>query len=432
MRVLVTGAYGLIGAACLARLHRDGHQMVGAGRTLGSARRRAPYARWVEADYARLIRAEDWLALLQGIDAVVNCVGVLQDGARDDVRRVHVEATTALFAACERAGIRRVIHISAIGASRDAPTAFARTKAEADYDLAGRNLDWVILRPGLVLAPVVYGGTAMLRGLAGLPFAMPLIEADARVQVVSVDDVADTVAHCLRTDIASKLKWDVAHPQVLTLGAIVGAMRGWLGFPPRPILHAPRAFGTVISMFADGLGFLGWRSPARSTALRQLSAGVVGEPGPWMAATGIAPKSLDDILARQPSSVADRWFARLFWIKPLAIGGLASFWSLTGFITLGSGREAAMGHLAAAGFSPALAVPTLVAGAWFDVVLGLALLVRPLARGVLLTMLFGSFFYLIVGSILAPQLWSDPLGPFLKVVPLLLAVLFTLAILDER
>ena len=56
--------------------------------------------------------------MLQGIDAVVNCVGVLQDGARDDVRRVQVEATTALFAACERGGVRRVIHISAIGASR--------------------------------------------------------------------------------------------------------------------------------------------------------------------------------------------------------------------------------------------------------------------------------------------------------------------------
>ncbi len=101
MRVLVTGAYGLIGAACLARLHRDGHEMVAAGRSSGSARRRAPYARWIEADYARLIRAEDWLALSQGIDAVVNCVGVLQDGARDDVRRVQVEATTALFAACD-------------------------------------------------------------------------------------------------------------------------------------------------------------------------------------------------------------------------------------------------------------------------------------------------------------------------------------------
>jgi uncharacterized protein YbjT (DUF2867 family) len=431
MRVLVTGAYGLIGAACLARLHRDGHELVAAGRSLETAQRRAPYARWIVADYDRLTRAEDWLPLIGGVDAVVNCVGVLQDGARDDVRRVQVEATTALFAACERGGVRRVVHISAIGASRDAPTAFARTKAEAEDDLAARTLDWAILRPGLVLAPVVYGGTAILRGLAGLPFVTPLIEADARVQVVSVSDVAETVAHCLTTD-ASMIKWDVAHPQVLTLGAIVGATRSWLGFPPRPLLRMPRAIGAWVSAFADGLGFLGWRSPARSTALKQIAAGVVGEPAPWIKATGIAPKSLDDILAGQPSSVADRWFARLFWVKPLAIAGLASFWSLTGIITLGPGREAAMGHLAAAGFSPAAAVPTLVLGAWFDVLLGLALLVRPLARGVLLTMLFGSLFYLAVGTALAAELWADPLGPFMKVIPLLVAVLFTLAVLDER
>src|SRR5688572_6795314 len=118
MRVLVTGAYGLIGSAVLLRLHRDGHELVAAGRRIAEARRRAPYARWVEADYRKLTLAGDWLPLLEDIDAVVNCVGVLQDGARDNVRRVHVEATTAMFAACERIGLRRVIHISAIGAER--------------------------------------------------------------------------------------------------------------------------------------------------------------------------------------------------------------------------------------------------------------------------------------------------------------------------
>src|SRR5438874_11720193 len=114
MRVLVTSGYGLIGSACLARLHRDGHELVAAGRTIEEARRRAPFARWIAADFNRLTQREDWAPLLAGIEAVVNCVGVLQDGARDDVRRVQVAATVALFAACERAGARRVIHISAI------------------------------------------------------------------------------------------------------------------------------------------------------------------------------------------------------------------------------------------------------------------------------------------------------------------------------
>src|SRR5262245_32996943 len=131
MRVLVTGAYGLIGSAVLARLNREGHALVAAGRTIAEAQRRCPYAHWIEADFARLTTAEAWRPLLAGVDAVVNCVGVLQDGGGDDVQAVQVQGTCALFDACAQAGIRRVVHISAIGASAEGPTAFARTKAQA-------------------------------------------------------------------------------------------------------------------------------------------------------------------------------------------------------------------------------------------------------------------------------------------------------------
>ena len=432
MRVLVTGAYGLIGAACLARLHRDGHEVTGMGRDTAQARRRAPYAKWIEADFRKLTLAGDWLPLLQGFDAVVNCVGVLQDGARDDVQKVHVAATTALFAACERAGLRRVVHISAIGASRSAPTTFARSKAEAENDLAGRDLDWAILRPGLVLAPAVYGGSAMMRGLAGFPFITPVIEPDARVQIVSLDDLAATVSHCLAPDTKLGVKWDVAHPQVLTLATIVTGIRGWLGFRPRPVWRLPEGFGALIAAIADLLGYLGWRSPARSTAVRQLAAGVVGEPAPWIAATGIEPAGFPAILERQPSGVADRWFARLFLLKPLAILALAAFWIATGIVTLGPGREAAMVHLAAAGLPKSLAGPVLVGGAFFDYFLGLLLLARRTAKLALDIMVAATVGYIAVGSVLAPQLWLDPLGPYLKIVPVLIATLFTRAILEER
>src|SRR5687767_9971775 len=221
MRVLVTGAYGLIGSAVLLRLHREGHELIASGRSIAAARRRAPFARWVEADYRRLTLAGDWLPLLEDVDAVVNCVGVLQDGARDSVRRVHVEATTAMFAACEKIGVRRVIHISAVAASPTAPTVFGRSKAEAEADLAARQLDWTILRPALVLAPSAYGGTAMLRALAAMPLVTPVVEPIAKLHVVSADDVAETVAHCLRPGAAVKVRWDLAHPTVYTLGALV-------------------------------------------------------------------------------------------------------------------------------------------------------------------------------------------------------------------
>jgi uncharacterized protein YbjT (DUF2867 family) len=74
MRILVTGAYGLLGSACLAALYDAGYDLVAAGRSIESARRRFAYAHWIEADFGKLTVAAAWMPLLAGIDAVVNCV----------------------------------------------------------------------------------------------------------------------------------------------------------------------------------------------------------------------------------------------------------------------------------------------------------------------------------------------------------------------
>jgi uncharacterized protein YbjT (DUF2867 family) len=429
MRVLVTGAYGLIGSAVLARLARE-HTVIGAGRDAAKARR-LPAAEWVAADFNKLTTADAWRPLLATIDAVVNCVGVLQGGLRDDAHRVHVEGTTALFAACELARIR-VIHISAIGAEASGPTEFSRGKAQAEQDLAGRNLDWVILRPALVLAGAVYGGSAMLRAIAAFPGVTPLIAADAQIQVVSVEDVAETVARCLSIGAPAKVTLDLAHPQIHSLRDIVVAIRRWLGFPPRPIIRVPHLIASMIGLAADALGLLGWRSPARTTALKQLEAGVVGDPAAWIAATGIAPMSLDDILNARPANVQDRWFARLYLLKPVAIAGLAFFWFITGAIALGPARAWATAEMIATATRPDIASLTVILGAWFDVVMGLMLCVRAAARFTLILMLVATVGYLAAGTLLAPQLWLDPLGPLTKIIPMLVATALTLAIIDER
>jgi len=159
---------------------------------------------------------------------------------------------------------------------------------------------------------------------------------------------------------------------------------------------------------------------------------LVGDPAAWTAAIGIAPQSLTEIFAERPASVQDRWHARLFLIKPLAIAALALFWVVTGLVTIGPGYGAAAAQLAASGFPAALVGPAVFWGGWFDVVLGLLLPVRRFTRPVLLLMLAVTPFYLLIGTLLAPHLWLDPLGPLLKIVPALLATAFTLAIVDER
>jgi hypothetical protein len=73
-----------------------------------------------------------------------------------------------------------------------------------------------------------------------------------------------------------------------------------------------------------------------------------------------------------------------------------------------------------------------VLGSLFDIVVGLALLVRSVTRRVLQLMIAVTFGYLLVGTITAPELWFEPLGPYTKIIPMLVGSVLTLAILDER
>jgi uncharacterized protein YbjT (DUF2867 family) len=138
-----------------------------------------------------------WLPHLAGVDAVVNCAGVLQDGPADSTSMVHHLGIANLFAACEELQIRRVIHFSAIGVDRETPSAFSRTKLAGDKALMERDLDWVILRPSVVFGRAAFGASALMRGLAALP-VVPVMPNTGELQIVLLEDVVRAVEYFLR------------------------------------------------------------------------------------------------------------------------------------------------------------------------------------------------------------------------------------------
>ncbi len=95
---------------------RRAPSVIGAGRDLDLGQRLLPGIEWRHADFNRLLTVADWRPVLAGLDAIVNTVGILQSTAKDDAHRIQVTATSALFEAAAAAGIRRVVHISAISA----------------------------------------------------------------------------------------------------------------------------------------------------------------------------------------------------------------------------------------------------------------------------------------------------------------------------
>jgi uncharacterized protein YbjT (DUF2867 family) len=429
MRVMVIGAYGLVGGYVAARLLRDGHEVIGCGRDITVAARRMPHVRWVRLDVA-VADADAWRTQLAGVEAVVNCAGALQDGPRDSLKAVHLDGVLTLARACVTSGVRRFVQISAAGVERG-PGAFSHTKLAADQALADLDIDWVVLRPGLVLAPVAFGGSALLRGLASFPGFIPAVHADAVVQVISAEDLAEAVARAVRPDAPAKLICDLAAAEPTRMADVLSALRGWLGLRPAAVVPLPTPLGRIAALAADGLAWLGWRSPMRSASLAQLAAGVRASPDEAQRSLGIVPRGLAEMLEQRPSGVQERWFARLYFVKPLLLATLAAFWSASGLVGLLQ-RGAAERILTQAGVSASLAEGLVIAGGLVDLALGLMICFRSTAPFALRSALVVTACYLAGATWWRPDLWADPLGPLIKTIPAAVLALAALAVMDER
>jgi MFS superfamily sulfate permease-like transporter len=137
-------------------------------------------------------------------------------------------------------------------------------------------------------------------------------------------------------------------------------------------------------------------------------------------------------MAAEPASVQERWFARLYLLKPLVFGVFSLFWILTGLISLGPGWKIGMALMREGGAGETLGALAVVTGALADITIGSAIAYRPTARYGLYAALIISLSYAAIGTWLVPRLWSDPLGPMLKIWPIMALNLVALAIYEDR
>jgi uncharacterized protein YbjT (DUF2867 family) len=394
----------------------------------GPMARRLVVYRWIALDVARTTAPEAWRPYLEGVEAVVNCAGALQDGGPDSTAGVHRDGPDALFAACEAAGVRRVIHFSAMGADRGPLSRFSETKRQGEELLIRRDLDWVILRPSVVVGRPAYGGSALFRGLAVLPL-LPRTEHAGELQIVQLDEVVETVVFFLKPEAPAKVALEIAGPERLTFEEVVAAYRRWLGYRPAAVVSGWLT-GPMYRL-GDLAGLLGWRPPIRSNARREMVRGAVGDNSDWIKLTGIRPRSLSAALAAEPASVQERWFANLYLLKALVFATFAGFWLLTAVVSLGPGYGRGVALMLDGG-AGAFAEASVWAGALADLVVFAGLVWRPTTRLALWAAMALSVFYVVTGSLILPELWADPLGPMMKVWPILALNLVCLAILDDR
>ena len=242
-RILVLGGTGFVGRQVCEQLARLGWRITVPTRRAANAEAimHLPGLTVVEA---LVHKASDLDRLMPGHDAVVNLVAVLHgDEARFE--HVHVRLPKLIAQAMHNAGVRRLVHISALGAELQGPSMYQRSKARGEAALGTAGLELTVLRPS-----VIFGAEDKFLNLfadlqAWLPF-MPLAGSGTRFQPVWVDDVARAVVTCLQDRHTIGQTYELTGPDVMSLGELVHRAGQWAGVrggKGRPVLALPHWVG---------------------------------------------------------------------------------------------------------------------------------------------------------------------------------------------
>ena len=291
-KVLIVGGSGFVGSAVASQLAAAGVALVLPTRRRDRARHLLPLptAEVVEAD---VFDPPTLRRLMAGVDAVVSLVGVLHSPSGQPYgpafARAHVELPTRLVAAAREAGVRRIVHVSALGADANGPSEYQRSKAagEAAIRAGAPDVAWTILRPSVIFGP----GDSFLNLFASLLEAFPLMPlggAGARFQPVYVGDVAEVVAESLtRADAAGQV-FEMAGPGVYTLKQLIEYV-GQVSGHRRPVIPLPEGLAMLQAAALECLpGPLMSRDNVRSMRADNVAS---GPAQPW----GRQPTSLETI-----------------------------------------------------------------------------------------------------------------------------------------
>jgi len=215
--VTVFGGSGFLGRYIVQRLAHGGARVRVATREPESAKFLQPLGvvGQVMAVQANLRHEPSVRRAVEGADAVVNCVGVLFERGRQGFGAVHVNGAARVAQAAADAGARRLLHVSALGADAESPSAYARSKAAGEKAVVEAFPGAVVLRPSVVFGPEddFFNRFAALARI--LP-VLPLIGGgETRFQPVYVGDVADAALKLLTDEEASGV-WELGGPRVYT------------------------------------------------------------------------------------------------------------------------------------------------------------------------------------------------------------------------
>lgn len=295
--ITVFGGSGFIGRHLIGRLAKQGHRIRAAVRRPNEALFLKPMGDvgQVQPIQANVRNRQSVARALDGADAAVNLVGILHQAGRQRFATVQAEGAGIIAEEAARAGVRHLVHVSAIGADAGSASKYAQSKAVGEALVREAFPTATILRPSIVFGPED-GFFNRFAGLAKrLPF-LPLIGGATRFQPVFVGDVAEAIARCLgdgpsSPDVAGRT-FELGGPRVYSFRELLRLMMDEIAVH-RPLLPVPFPLATVQAFFLQALP----NPPLTVDQVRLLKHdNVVSEDAPSLADLGIEPTPVETVI----------------------------------------------------------------------------------------------------------------------------------------
>jgi uncharacterized protein YbjT (DUF2867 family) len=315
--ILVLGGSGFVGRSLCEKLVVQSGG--GGGRIVVPSRRphRAAAIRFLPT--VEVVRSDvhldrDLARLVRGVDTVINLVAILH-GSAEAFRQVHVDLPQRLSKACQQAGVKRLVHVSALGVqpalANAAQSNYLRSKTAGEAALHASGLDVTILRPSVIFGKHDRFINLFAQLQAVFP-VMPLAGVQAQFQPVWVEDVASAIAACLLDASTIGQTIECAGPQVFTLGELVRLAGQWAG-QARPVLPLPMVVGQLQALVMECLP--GEPLMSRDNLASMKTPNVASGKLPDLARLGINATAIEQVMPevlahRRGPARLDPWRAR--------------------------------------------------------------------------------------------------------------------------
>jgi uncharacterized protein YbjT (DUF2867 family) len=235
--IVITGATGFVGRDVVKQARAEGHPV----RVIV---RDPKEAEWLARDFGvelfhgNVLYAPSLEGSMQGAKCVIHLVGIINEWKENTFERVHTQATIHVVDAAKKAGVKRYLHMSALGVGEGARSQYHQTKWAAEQYVRKSGLAWTIFRPSLIYGPRDKSINVLAKLIRRLPFVPVLGNGNSKIQPVSVENVAKCFVSAIKNDSTIGKTYDLCGPEAFTWNELYDKLLRLYGLR-KPKLHLP-------------------------------------------------------------------------------------------------------------------------------------------------------------------------------------------------